>query len=115
MEFDKQLLKGYIDTIILSLLKNEDRYGYDIAKQVRNMSDQKFEIKEATLYLGLKRLEKNGYISAYWSDESAGGGRRKYYSMTSQGKVLLEEKQIEWKFFKNIINLFLEDKSIEQS
>ena len=69
MEVNKEVLKGHIDSLLLSLLHKRDMYGYEIAKTVRARSDEQFEIKEGTLYLSLKRLEKNKYISSYWGDE----------------------------------------------
>ncbi len=62
MEVNKEVLKGHIDTLILSLLHNRDMYGYELAKIVREKSEDKFELKEGTLYLSLKRLEKNEWI-----------------------------------------------------
>ena len=108
MEIDKELLKGHVDTIILSLLNEQDRYGYEIAKTIRHTSEEQFELKEATLYLSLKRLEKKGCVTSYWSDEAAGGGRRKYYALTTEGKALLAKKRLEWRFLKQLLPKFLE-------
>lgn len=66
MEINKEILKGHIDTLILSLLHRRDMYGYELAKIVREKSDDQFELKEGTLYLSLKRLEKNEWVSSYW-------------------------------------------------
>lgn len=92
MEINKEVLKGHIDTLILSLLQKNDRYGYEIAKIVREKSNNLFELKEGTLYLSLKRLEKNNWIESYWGDEQGPGGRRKYYKLTSLGEVGYKEK-----------------------
>lgn len=108
MEVNKEVLKGHIDTLILSILHKRDTYGYDIAKTVRTRTDDQFEIKEGTLYLSLKRLEKSKYISSYWGDEQGPGGRRKYYKLTSLGEEVLEEKRLEWEFVKDVIDSFLE-------
>ncbi|MGG2107351.1 PadR family transcriptional regulator [Lysinibacillus pakistanensis] len=108
MEVNKEVLKGHIDTIILSLLHSKDMYGYELAKMVREKSDKQFELKEGTLYLSLKRLEKNKWIESYWGDEQGPGGRRKYYKLTSLGIVCFEEKCLEWDFVKTIIDTFLE-------
>ncbi|PLT30590.1 PadR family transcriptional regulator [Peribacillus deserti] len=108
MEINKEVLKGHIDTIILSLLHNKDMYGYELAKLVRDKSEEQFELKEGTLYLSLKRLEKNEWISAYWGDDQGPGGRRKYYKLTPLGEKGLEEKRKEWLFVKKIIDTFLE-------
>jgi PadR family transcriptional regulator PadR len=107
VEINKEVLKGHIDTVILSLLHNRDMYGYELAKFVREKSEGQFELKEGTLYLSLKRLEKNKWIESYWGDEQGPGGRRKYYKLTSVGKKAFEEKRLEWQFVKKIIDSFL--------
>lgn len=108
MEVNKEVLKGHIDTLILALLNKQDRYGYELAKLVREKSKEQFELKEGTLYLSLKRLEKNEWISSYWGDEQGPGGRRKYYNITAVGKEGYEEKRKEWEFVKNMMDSFLE-------
>ncbi|MFS1511547.1 PadR family transcriptional regulator [Chengkuizengella sp. SCS-71B] len=108
MEINKEVLKGHIDTLILSMLSLRDMYGYELAKIVREKSDNQFELKEGTLYLSLKRLEKNKWIESYWSDEQGPGGRRKYYKLTLLGKEGLELKRTEWKFVKKMMDSFLE-------
>lgn len=108
MEVSKEVLKGHIDTLILSLLFSRDMYGYEVAKYVREKSNEQFELKEGTLYLSLKRLEKNQWITSYWGDEQGPGGRRKYYKLTQLGVEGFEQKCKEWKFVKNIIDSFLE-------
>ncbi|MDP4177011.1 MAG: PadR family transcriptional regulator [Bacillota bacterium] len=107
MEIDKEMIKGYIESIILSLLKKEDLYGYEISKRIRSISRDKFEIKEGTLYVVLKRLENCKLISPYWDDTETGGGRRRYYKITNEGTEYLSKKIEEWNFFKDIIDLFL--------
>lgn len=107
MEINKEVLKGNIDTIILSLLIDEDRYGYEIAKLVREKSDNQFDLKEGTLYLSLKRLEKNDWISSYWGDEQGPGGRRKYYRLTPLGQESYQQKCKEWEFVKQIMDGFI--------
>jgi PadR family transcriptional regulator, regulatory protein PadR len=108
LEINKEVLKGHIDTLILSLLHNRDMYGYEVAKIVREKSENQFELKEGTLYLSLKRLEKNEWIESYWGDEQGPGGRRKYYKLTSVGEEGFEEKRSEWLFVKKIMDSFLE-------
>lgn len=108
MEINKEVLKGHIDTLILSLLHDRDMYGYEIAKFVREKSNEQFELKEGTLYLSLKRLEKNEWITSYWSNEQGPGGRRKYYKLTSLGEEGYIEKRLEWKFVKTLMDSFLE-------
>lgn len=108
LEINKEVLKGHIDTLILSLLNSRDMYGYEIAKMVREKSKEQFELKEGTLYLSLKRLEKNEWIESYWSDEQGPGGRRKYYKLTQLGEEGFNQKRKEWEFVKQLIDSFLE-------
>ena len=75
MDLNKELLKGHIDTLILSILNQEDSYGYEIAKIVKD--ETTFELKESTMYVSLKRLESKGLIKSYWGDNQDSGGRRK--------------------------------------
>ncbi|RXT07123.1 PadR family transcriptional regulator [Ammoniphilus sp. CFH 90114] len=107
MDINKEVLKGHIDTLILSLLRRRDMYGYELAKYVREKSEDQFELKEGTLYLSLKRLEKNNWIESYWGDDQGPGGRRKYYKLTSIGEESFEQKRREWEFIKKIMDSFL--------
>lgn len=108
MRINREILKGHIDTMILSLLEAKDMYGYQIAKTVRTKSGEQFELKEATLYLSLKRMEQNELISSYWGDEAGQGARRKYYRITESGLELLRQKRVEWTFVKKILDGFIE-------
>jgi PadR family transcriptional regulator, regulatory protein PadR len=94
--------------LILSLLNRKDMYGYELAKIVREKSEVQFELKEGTLYLSLKRLEKNKWIESYWGDEQGPGGRRKYYKLTPVGQEGYTEKRTEWQFLKKIMDSFLD-------
>lgn len=105
MELNKEVLKGHIDTLILSILNEKDCYGYEIAKQVRENSE--FELKEGTMYLALKRLETKSLIESYWGEEQSAGGRRKYYRLTKEGIEALTIKKKEWSILKKIMNSFL--------
>lgn len=111
MKLSKEVLKGHIDTLILSILASKDCYGYEIAKNVRVKCNGAFELKEGTMYLALKRLESKSLVKSYWGEEISEGGRRKYYTITSQGIDMLSIKKEEWNLIQNIMNLFLmEDK-----
>lgn len=104
-----EFLRGHTDAIILSLLKNNDSYGYEININISNISNEEFSLTEATMYTTLKRLEKNGYIISYWKDGI--NTKRKYYSITETGIQYLESYISNWHNANNMINKFLEDKN----
>ena len=108
MKIGKEMLKGYVDIIILSSLYCEDLYGYELARRVKLRTDGNFELKEGTLYLALKRLEQAGLIEAYWGAENS-GGRRKYYRLLPDGWRDLSKRKREWVLLKDIIDLFMSD------
>ncbi|GIP15606.1 PadR family transcriptional regulator [Paenibacillus montaniterrae] len=101
-----EMLKGTIDLLILSALVRRDNYGYEISKAIKERTEGEFEIQEATLYLSLKRLEKQGAISAYWGDQSH-GGRRKYYTVTEEGQSMLKKMIADWEKTAEIVNRFI--------
>lgn len=100
------LLRGHTDTIILRFLSDGDKYGYEITKLVYEQSQRTYELKEATMYSSLKRLENDAQIVSYWGDESQ-GGRRKYYRITSRGRELYEINRQNWKYAKQILEQLL--------
>jgi len=100
------LLRGHTDTIILKLLTDGDKYGYEITKLVQDHSDQQYELKEATMYSSLKRLEKDGHITSYWGSETQ-GGRRKYYHITQSGLEVYSTNITTWNAAKKILEKLL--------
>lgn len=113
IEIEREILKGHIDTIILSLMNRRDMYGYELAKQSREQSSGQFELKEGTMYIALKRLEKSGWIESYWGNEESEGGRRKYYRILPAGKQKLSEKAQEWQAMKSVLDIFLGGVNLE--
>ncbi|XID91979.1 PadR family transcriptional regulator [Paenibacillaceae bacterium WGS1546] len=101
-----EMLKGTVDLLILSIIKEKDSYGYEISKAIKDKTLGAFEPLEATLYLALKRLERQGALSSYWGDKTH-GGRRKYYSITDEGKLLLEKYVQDWRETYDIVNRFI--------
>lgn len=103
LKISSDLIRGHIDTIILKLLMSGDKYGYEISKLVRSGSNGEYELKEATMYSSLKRLEHEGNISSYWGDETQ-GGRRRYYQITDNGKRTYAENKKNWEYAKRILD-----------
>ena len=99
MKVNKELLKGSTDMIVLSVLENEDMYGYQMIKELRKKSQDVFEFQEGTLYPILHSLEEKNLIESYWDNSTS--KKRKYYSITKDGKKQLAKKKEEWNVFSN--------------
>jgi len=104
--FASDLLRGHTDTIVLGVLRDADRYGFEIYKTIRDATDGRYEIKEATLYATFRRLDKDGLVEAYWGDETQ-GGRRKYYRITDAGRAVYRQNVLDWTATQQIINTLL--------
>ncbi|MFA5449999.1 MAG: PadR family transcriptional regulator [Clostridia bacterium] len=107
-----ELIRKRVDTIILNVLWEQDRYGYEILELISSKTKGKYVIKQPTLYSCLKRLEKQGFISSYYGDESH-GGRRRYYKLTQKGIDILNQDQKEWEFSRTILDNLLSDKQVD--
>jgi DNA-binding PadR family transcriptional regulator len=97
------LIRGNTDTIILAALTDNDSYGYQINKSIQEKTDNRYELKEATLYSAFRRLEESGMIYSYWGDKNT-GARRRYYTLTSQGRQTYEKNKLDWQEAKDIID-----------
>ncbi len=105
-KISSDLLRGHTDSIILKLLLDGDKYGYEITKLVHEHSNKLYELKEATMYSSLKRLENDARITSYWGNETQ-GGRRKYYRVTERGLELYKDNKQNWDYAKQILNELL--------
>jgi len=101
------IIRGHLDAIILQLICEKDRYGYDISNEIAERTKNAFEIKEPTLYAVLQRLMKRGLVESYLGDMSFGSQRR-YYAITKDGRSYLDEEIHNWHEARNIINIFME-------
>ena len=106
MKVDKSLLSGSTPLLILSLLKNEDMYGYQMVAELARRSDETFFLKEGTLYPLLHTLEKQGWVRSY-TRQTPSGRERKYYRLTDEGRAQLEYKEKEWQLFSAKVNAVL--------
>lgn len=100
------VMRGYNDLMILYLLLEEDSYGYEISRQIKRISEEKYVMKETTLYSAFTRLEKSGYITAYFGTET-NGKQRTYYRITSSGRQFYQEKCQEWRLVKDVVDQFI--------
>lgn len=91
-----------IECLILSIVREQDSYGYEINQTVKMVAD----IKESTLYPILKKLEKGGYLTTY--SQAFNNRTRKYYHLTDAGRTQLEFLQQEWQEYRNTIDGIIE-------
>ena len=107
ISISSDVIRGYNDTIILYLLLDEPSYGYEISKKIRILSDEKYIIKQTTLYSAFTRMEKNGYIESFDMDVTDSGKRRTYYRITEAGRQYYHEKCLEWNLTKEVVERFI--------
>ena len=100
------LLRGHTDTMILRLLCEADRYGYEIVKLIAERSGDEYELKEATMYSSVRRLEADGEIEWYWGDETQ-AGRRKYFRITRKGRAVYASNKGNWEYAKRVLDQLL--------
>jgi transcriptional regulator len=93
-----ELKKGTAEVLILSLLENRPRHGYEIAKLIEERSEGVLEFHVASLYPMLYRLERRGWIEGRWL-EKAGQRRRRYYKLTAAGRRALPAQRKTWREF----------------
>ena len=104
------ILRGHLDAILLRLISENDRYGYELFSEISSRTQGRLNIKEATLYAVLQRLEKQGHISSYQGEVSE-GSKRRYYHITAAGRTYLAQEITAWRMAKDIINIFMEEQN----
>ena len=92
MEADKSLVSGSMALLVLKLLEDGDKYGYQMTSELRQRSEDVFHLKAGTLYPLLHSLEEKGLVTAY-EREAAAGKPRRYYHLTKAGEAALREKE----------------------
>ena len=100
---DAEWKKGSAELLVLSLLEDQPRHGYDISKLIGIRSGGALRFHVTSLYPLLHRLEEQGSIEGRWV-EKAEQRRRRYYSLTAQGRKVLRSKQKSWQDFVAVIS-----------
>lgn len=100
---DAEWKKGSAELLVLSLLEDQPRHGYDISKLIELRSGGALRFHVTSLYPLLHRLERHGWIVGRWV-EKAEQRRRRYYSLTPEGRQALRAKQQSWKDFVALIS-----------
>jgi len=100
---ERELKRGSTEVLILALLDERQRHGYEISQLIEQRSNGAITFHTASLYPTLYRLEDRGLIEGRWV-ERAGQRRRRYYRLTSIGRRTLEAQRSSWKNFVAAIN-----------
>src|SRR6266567_9608510 len=95
---DRELKKGSAELLILSLIEDRARHGYEISKLIESRSEGTLKFNVASLYPLLYRLEARGWIQGRWVEKPA-QRRRRYYRLTGQGRKVLTAQQERWRQF----------------
>ena len=107
MSYERELLKGSTDSLLLSLISHQPMYGYKIIKELEKRSKGYFQFKEGTLYPALHRLEKAGLVQGKWQRLPSGPERR-YYHITAKGQKALAERLTVWQGFSTAVALIIQ-------
>ena len=105
-----ELMKGNVDSLLLSLVGQQPMYGYQIIKELNKRSQGYFKFKEGTLYPALHRMERDGLIQGKWQALPS-GQQRKYYHITDKGLSILVEKRDQWRDFLVAMNMIIQPTS----
>jgi len=103
---DRELKKGSAELLILVLLKEQARHGYEIGKLIAERSDGIVRFHVASLYPLLYRLERRGWVKGEW--EPTGGRRRRFYRLTATGRKTLATQRTRWREFSSAMNRIVE-------
>ncbi len=99
---DQEWKKGSAELLILSLLEDQPRHGYDIGKLIERLSGGMLRFHIASLYPLLYRLENRGLIHGRWV-EKPNQRRRRYYRLTTQGQKTLARQRQSWREFVSAV------------
>jgi transcriptional regulator len=100
---ERELKRGSTELLILALLEERDRHGYEVARLIEQRSDGAISFHAASLYPTLYRMEERDLIEGRWV-EKAGQRRRRYYRLTAIGRKALASQRNVWEHFFDALN-----------
>ncbi len=110
MSISSELLKGTTGLLLLSVIAEEDMYGYQITQIIKSRTSERINLNEGSLYPILHAYEKKGYLSSY-TTATGGNRKRKYYRITPVGKAFLAAHLSEWENFTDAVSRVLAGKA----
>jgi PadR family transcriptional regulator, regulatory protein PadR len=101
------LVQGTLDLLILKTISLGPKHGWAIAKRIHQMSADVLQVQQGSLYPALHRLEQQGWVKAHWN-ETEGGRKAKFYSLTGAGRTQLEKELAQWDRLSAAIDLVVQ-------
>jgi len=101
---DREMKKGSAELIVLAIVEARPRHGYEISKLIEDRSVGRMKFHIASLYPLLYRLEERGWLQGRWV-EKAGQRRRRFYSLTPEGRRVLTRQRATWATFVEAMQL----------
>lgn len=101
-------IRGYIELMVLFVLYDKPSYGYRISKDISELTENQYNIKNTTLYSALERLVKKGDLESFHGTET-NGKQRTYYRITEEGRKSYSDKCADWRKTNQIIEHFLRE------
>lgn len=98
-KYEQQMKKGVLEMLVLKLLEEEEKYGYQLISELKDKSGGMFLVKEGTLYPILYRLEGEELVESQWSEPKGKEVSRKYYAITPKGRETLPDMNNLWQRF----------------
>jgi transcriptional regulator len=96
------LLQGTLDLLVLEALAGGTRHGYEVARWIREVTDQTLEVEDGALYTSLHRMEKRGWVESEWGI-SEKGRRAKYYVLSAVGRRRLAAEEKSWTAYADAV------------
>lgn len=108
-KYERQMKKGVLEMLILKLLEQREKYGYQLISELKEKSGELFTLKEGTLYPVLYRLEDDGLVISRWSEPKGREVSRKYYGITDKGRQVMKELDELWNRFSTSVKEIMRD------
>ena len=105
-KFQRELMRGSLDLMVLAIIARGRQYGYSIQKHVEAASDGRIAIPAGTLYPLLHRLESQGLVASSWDDST--GRKRKWYEITDRGRKALGQQSSTWRTYVDCMRMLLD-------
>jgi transcriptional regulator len=109
--FSPAMKKGSVELLLLSLLEDRNRHGYEIGKLIEQRSRGRLQFRVSSLYPVLCRMEERGWIKGRWV-EKEGERRRRFYRLTAKGREALAQQKETWDEYTEAVNLVLEPTNV---